>query len=264
MRAFLRNLFFPPVCVGCRELIAIPDFRREAPYLCPACAAKWERETEEQCGICQRPVGQCDCVTDAMRAARIPLFRKVLYYRHGTRDPIQNRMVYRIKEAPDRRTVRFFAEQMAPAVREILALTKWDSADCVLIPLPRGNEKRLATGTDQAEALARSLGELTGLRVANLILRAPCTGREQKELSAVERKKNAALAFRLSRKVRLPHSAHLLLVDDIVTTGSSMAASAKLLKRAGYSDFIALAVLSDDANRTSNEKQPVIDLKERR
>lgn len=148
MRAFLRNLFFPPVCVGCRELIAVPDFKREAPCLCPACAAKWERETEEQCGICQRPVGQCDCVTDAMRAARIPLFRKVLYYRHGTRDPIQNRMVYRIKEAPDRRTVRFFAEQMAPAVREILALTKWNSADCVLIPLPRGNEKRLATGTD--------------------------------------------------------------------------------------------------------------------
>ena len=124
MRAFLRNLFFPPVCVGCRELIAVPDFKREAPCLCPACAAKWERETEEQCGICQRPVGQCDCVTDAMRAARIPLFRKVLYYRHGTRDPIQNRMVYRIKEAPDRRTVRFFAEQMAPAVREILALNR--------------------------------------------------------------------------------------------------------------------------------------------
>ena len=118
MRAFLRNLFFPPVCVGCRELIAVPDFKREAPCLCPACAAKWERETEEQCGICQRPVGQCDCVTDAMRAARIPRFRKVLYYRHGTRDPIQNRMVYRIKEAPDRRTVRFFAEQMAPAVRD--------------------------------------------------------------------------------------------------------------------------------------------------
>ncbi|HBF14753.1 MAG TPA: hypothetical protein DDW30_03545 [Clostridiales bacterium] len=264
MRAFLRNLFFPPVCVGCRELIAIPDFKREAPYLCSACAAKWERETEEQCGICQRPVGQCVCVTDAMLSARIPLFRKVLFYRHGTRDPIQNRMVYRIKEAPDRRTVRFFAEQMAPAVRELLALTKWDPANCALVPLPRGKEKRLATGTDQAEALARSLGELTGLRVANLILRAPRTGSEQKELTAAERKKNAAAVFRLSNRVRLPRSAHLLLVDDIVTTGSSMAASAKLLRRAGYSDFVALAALSDDANRTTNEKQPVIDLKERR
>lgn len=264
MRAFLRNLFFPPVCVGCRELIAIPDFRREAPCLCPACAAKWERETEEQCGICQRPVGQCDCVTDAMRAARIPLFRKVLYYRHGTRDPIQNRMVYRIKEAPDRRTVRFFAEQMAPAVREILALTKWDPADCALVPLPRSKEKRLATGTDQAEALARSLGGLTGIRAVKLIVRVPHSEREQKGLSVAERKKNASSAFRISERVRLPHSAHLLLVDDIVTTGASMAASAKLLKRAGYSDFVALAALSDDANRTVNEKQPVIDLKERR
>ena len=161
MRAFLRNLFFPPVCVGCRELIAVPDFKREAPCLCPACAAKWERETEEQCGICQRPVGQCDCVTDAMRAARIPLFRKVLYYRHGTRDPIQNRMVYRIKEAPDRRTVRFFAEQMAPAVREILALTKWNSADCVLIPLLK-QQKSVSVGNFPAVSTLSSFRRETG------------------------------------------------------------------------------------------------------
>lgn len=264
MRTFLGNLLFPPVCVGCRELIAVSDYRREAPYLCAACAKRWERETEEQCGICQRPIGQCVCVTDAMLSARIPLFRKVLYYRHGTRDPIQNRMIYRIKEAPDRRTVRFFAEQMVPAVREILALTGWNPADCALIPLPRSRENRLSTGTDQAEALARSLSQLTGIRTVNLIVRAAHETREQKELSMTERKKNASTAFRLAEKVRLPLSSHLLLLDDIVTTGSSMAASAKLLRRAGYTDFIALAALSDDANRTTNEKQPVIDLKERR
>lgn len=260
MRAFWGNLFFPPVCVGCRELIQVADYRREAPYLCAECAAKWERETEEQCGICGKPIGQCLCVTDAMRAAHIPLFRKVLYYRHGTRDPIQNRMIYRIKEAPDRRTVRFFAEQLAPAVREILAQRGWKPEDCALVPLPRGREKRLATGTDQAQALAKALGESVGIRSVGLIVRAAHENREQKDLSTAERKKNASSAFRLAEKRSLPRTAHLLLVDDIVTTGASMAASAKLLRRAGYSDFVALAALSDDANRTTNEKQPVIDL----
>lgn len=264
MTPLIGNLLFPPVCVGCREIVRIPDFCREAPALCPACAKKWERETEERCGICLQPVGQCTCVTDAMAAAHIPLFRKTVYYRHGTRDPIQNRMVYRIKAAPDRRTVRFFAGQLAPAVREVLNQNGWQVADCALVWLPRSSENRLSTGTDQARALAKSLSKQTGIPAVGLLGRVPHADREQKELTPTERKKNAATAFRIQPRQALPTSTHLFLVDDIVTTGASMAAAAKLLRRAKYTDLVALAALSDDANRTVTERQPVIDIRKTR
>lgn len=264
MTPLIGNLLFPPVCVGCREIVRIPDHLREAPYLCPDCAEKWKRETEELCGICQQPVGQCTCVTDAMAAAHIPLFRKAVYYRHGTRDPIQNRMVYRIKSAPDRRTVRFFAEQLAPAVREILAMNGWQSGDCALVWLPRSRENRLSSGTDQARALAKTLSNLTGIPAIGLLGRVPRADREQKELSPAERKKNAANAFRVQPRQAFPTSTHLFLVDDIVTIGASMAAAAKLLRHAKYTDVVALAALSDDANRTTTEKQPVIDIRKQR
>lgn len=261
MSLLIRNLLFPPVCVGCRVLLKVPDYRREAPVFCPACAEKWRQETEEVCGICLRPVGECLCVTDAMQAAHIPLFRKLAYYRHGVREPVQNRMIYRIKAARDRRTVAAFADEMAKCVPELLALTGWNAGSCALVWLPRGEENRLKTGTDQARELAEAISARTGIPAVGLMERLPGGSREQKALGAAERKRNAAASFRLSGRVSLPLSAHLILVDDIVTTGASMAAAAKLLRRAKFEAPVALAALSDDANRTGNEKQPVIDLK---
>ncbi len=261
MRTLLRNLLFPPVCVGCRELLRVPDYRHAAPYLCPACAEKWRTETEACCGICQRPVSDCVCVTDELQAAHIPLFRKLAYYRHGTREPVQNRMVYRIKETRDRRTTDFFADGMARCVTELLRLTGWSAEHCALVWLPRGEENRLRTGTDQAKALAKGISLRTGIPAVGLVVRQAEASREQKELNAAERKQNARAAFRLSSSCRLPVSTPLILVDDIVTSGASMAAAAKLLRRAKYTDFVALAALSDDANRLADEKQPVFDTK---
>lgn len=262
MSLLIRNLLFPPACIGCRELLRVPDYRREAPPFCPACAKKWRRETAELCCICQRPIAECLCVTEVMQAANIPLFRKLAYYRHGTREPVPNRMVYRIKEARDRRTIAFFADELAKCLPTLLAMTGWRAEDCALVWLPRGEGARLKTGTDQAQELAKAISVRTGIPAVGFVERIPNRSREQKALSATERKRNATASFRLCRRGGLPPtSTHLLLVDDIVTTGASMAAAAKLLRRAKYTDLAALAALSDDANRTGNEKQPVIDLK---
>lgn len=260
MSALLRNLLFPPRCIGCGELLRVPDYRREAPYFCPACAEKWTREAAERCGICGREVGDCTCVTEEMLAAHIATFRKLAYYRQGQREFVQNRMVYRIKEARDRRTVGFFADGLSRIVTELLRENGWRAADCALVWLPRGTGKRLATGTDQARELARGISARTGIPAVGLIERLPGEEREQKSLGTTERRRNARSAFRLSERVCVPHSAHLFLVDDIVTTGSSMAAGARLLRRAKYEAPVALAALSDDVNRYTHEKQPVIDL----
>lgn len=260
MNRLLRNLLFPPRCIGCGELLRVPDYRREAPPLCPGCAEKWERETKELCGICGREVRECACATEEMTAARIPVFRKLAYYRHGQHDPVQNRMIYRIKEARDRRTVGFFAGLLARDLSELLEQNGWRPEDCALVWLPRGQKKRLATGTDQARELARAISDRTGIPAVGMIERVPGEDREQKSLSLTGRRKNARAAFRLAEKRKLPTSVHLILVDDIVTTGSGMAAAARLLRREKYSCAAAVAALSDDVNRYLQEKQPVIDL----
>lgn len=255
----LLDLLFPPACVGCRELMRFEGFaRQEVPSLCPACAAAWADEAAQVCGVCLLPVSGCTCPTEEMTAAHIAEFRKLAYYRHGTRDPIPNRIVYRIKEYPDRRAVRFFAVGMAEAVEKMLADRSWTPEDTVLVWLPRGAKNRMRTGTDQAKRLAREISDLTGIPALSLIVRLPGQSREQKALSVTARKQNAKAAFRLSETNRVPAGTHVILVDDIVTTGASMAAAARLLRHAGVKEIAAVAALSDDANRNGNEKQPIL------
>ena len=70
----LLRLIFPPRCAACDRLLRFDLPQGEA--LCPTCAAKWENEAGETCGICLRRVGKCDCVTQEMHRARAASFRK--------------------------------------------------------------------------------------------------------------------------------------------------------------------------------------------
>ena len=73
----------------------------------------------------------------------------------------------------------------------------------------------------------------------NLLLRVRDT-RAQKELNEEERKNNLKRAFKTSaNKVQLDH---ILLIDDIYTTGSTMDEAAKELKRAGAKEVYCLSV----------------------
>lgn len=263
MRALLRALLFPPTCVGCRSLLRVPDYRKEAPFLCPTCEKDWHAAGQEICEVCREPIGRCLCVTEEMRAAHIEVARKLAYYRHGTREPIVNRAVYRIKEARDRRAIGLFAAPMAVCATELAATCGHTASDTVLVPLPRSRRNRLTSGTDQARELALAISERTGIPCREPILRVRSADREQKELSATERKRNAARAFRLGDTEGLSPQTLVILVDDLVTSGASMAAAARLLRRAGYRDIAALSALTDDVNRNGAERQPVIDQKQK-
>ena len=263
MRALLRALLFPPTCVCCRSLLRVPDYRREAPFLCPACEKAWNEAGQALCEVCREPIGRCLCVTEEMRAAHIGVARKLAYYRHGTREPIANRVVYRIKEARDRRAIGLFAAPLSVCATELAATCGHTVADTVLVPLPRSRRNRLTAGTDQARELALAISRQTGIPCREPILRVRSADREQKELSATERKRNAARAFRLGSTDGLSPQTLVILVDDLVTSGASMAAAARLLRRAGVREIAALSALTDDSNRNGAEAQPVIDLRQK-
>lgn len=253
----LRALLFPPSCVGCRALVTVSDYRVEPPFLCPACADLWKRETETICEQCGSAVSECLCVTEAMSAVGLKVCMKTAYYRHGVREPIQNRMVYRLKDARDRRLTAFFADALSARVEKLLRSSD-DTAACALVPLPRSRASKLEHGTDQAEELAKALSLRTGIPICRLLERAPHADRAQKDLSPSERKRNARFAYRVSDRTDLPQDTRLILLDDIVTTGESMAAAAKLLRRAGFCNLVSAVLLSDDVNRTPVIRQPIL------
>jgi predicted amidophosphoribosyltransferase len=105
---------------------------------------------------------------------------------------------------------RVLAEGMAPLVE----------AGAVLVPVPRVGWRRLRYGVDPALQLASELARLTGAAVEPL-LRAPFWGRAR-----AGGRHGHAPRFRGSGR---PASGRLLLVDDVVTSGATLAAAGRLL-----------------------------------
>ena len=246
---FLGELFFPPVCVSCKRLLEWRPMHEDHAVFCETCMKKWENEQLDTCGLCGERVTRCTCRTEQMEKARIDGFRKLIYYRHGTRDAVQNRLIFHIKQACTVQTTRFLAEQLASALQEMLRESGTEPSNAILTYVPRSRRARREYGVDQAENLAKALSAVSQIEVRGVILRTRGQDKQQKNLSPMARMRNAKQVFAVEEGLSLAGKT-VFLIDDIVTTGASMAACARLLRRAGARAVYGLAVASDDANQS--------------
>lgn len=102
----------------------------------------------------------------------------------------------------------------------------------LLLPVPLSRQRLRQRGFNQAQMLARWLGQSLHLPVAeHLLLRTQDTPAQQ-QLSAAQRKRNLRQAFRLIETTTVA-GRHLALIDDVLTTGATAETLARLLKKAG-------------------------------
>ncbi|MBQ8309928.1 MAG: ComF family protein [Clostridia bacterium] len=248
---YLRDLCFPPRCVACCELLdwkAPAEDRASQDALCNRCLREWVSETLETCGICAKRVGDCFCQPFPMSAAKSDGLCKLTYYLPQKKTPVQNRMIYSVKQKNDCKTVHFLAEALAPMLTARLSELGLTDSEVVITHLPRARSAVLFHGVDQAKALALGLSAMLGVSHSTLIVRRRGADRVQKALSVTEREKNAKHAFLPAKNVEC-RGKTVLLVDDIVTTGAGMAACTRILRKMGAAHVIAVAIASDVKNK---------------
>ena len=109
----------------------------------------------------------------------------------------------------------------------------------VIVPVPTATQRVRQRGYDQAVLLARELGRLTGSPVANVLHR----NGQAHQVGASRRQRLRQLneAFWVPRRANLSGK-HILLVDDVVTTGATIEAAARALKAAGATRISAVVV----------------------
>ena len=248
MRERIKALLFPPKCVACGVLLDWYEApHRDTPF-CDACRKKWKSEQMETCGYCTKRVTQCECMPEALKKAGCRGFRKLTYYLHGRRDPVQNRIVFLLKEKRDHRTAAFVARELWHAMEEMMKDGGYRPEEVAIAWLPRSRRAKAKYGVDQSELLAKALSRASGIPCMRLLARRLKPVKEQKMLSMTARLQNAKDSFRLTRAAKACPRV-VFLVDDVITTGASTAACVRLLRRAGAKRVYCLAIASDDANR---------------
>ncbi len=224
----LSDLLFPPKCIVCGEVI---ERTGEGRLLCPICKRKFMSELSTPCPQCGRKYESCICkpkdfVPDSLTYA-LPYCSEL---------PISRSMILLSKK---RRYLPLFRE-IASHMYSAALKNSLISEDTVITFVPRAPEKVLSNGVDQAEELAKELSRLSGLKCVSLLKHIPLS-HEQKSLGEKLRIINAERNYRLSVSHGKIFGKNIILTDDVVTTGATVNACARLLKDAGAKSVHCLA-----------------------
>jgi ComF family protein len=117
-----------------------------------------------------------------------------------------------------------------------------------IVPMPLHWRKRLERGFNQSELLAKVLSKRTGIPVVNALRRRKSTT-PQAGLTRAQRRTNVAGAFEADERERID-GRHVLLIDDVLTTGATASACAAVLKRAGARRVTVLTLARADRRKS--------------
>jgi competence protein ComFC len=129
--------------------------------------------------------------------------------------------------------VKLLVAKAAPA----LDPASWD----MIVPVPLHSLKQREREFNQAERLARQLGVATGIPVNTRFLKRTIHTPTQTRLSRTERAANVSKAFRFTGREPIK-GARIVLFDDVLTTGSTTSACAKILRTNGAADVCVWTV----------------------
>jgi ComF family protein len=128
---------------------------------------------------------------------------------------------------------------------KILDNEQFSEAD-YLIPVPLHKAKLRERGYNQSEFICKGISAVTKIQIASAFIKRTRHTQTQTHLSSEERKQNVSNAFMIEKKHgNSLDGATVILVDDVITTGSTMNECAKILRECGVREvFAASAALA--------------------
>jgi ComF family protein len=241
------DIVVPPLCLNCRRPLGSHD------ALCAAC---WRQLRFIRAPLCDRlgiplPYDASRDFSDATASAPIVSAAALADPPDWDRSravaqfgPVMRDLIHAFKYA-DRHDARaLFGRWLVGAGGELLA-----DADAI-VPVPLHRWRLIGRKFNQAAILAREVSRATGVPADMLALQRVKATPSQVGLTEAERRRNLTGAFRVSARARARiEGRRLLLLDDVITTGSTAGACARALRRAGAArvDVLALALVTPDS-----------------
>lgn len=225
----LLHALLPALCLDCGQPLPATGTTLG---LCQACRGRLRPVTDRICAVCARsldgnlPEGWC-C---AACRHHPPAFDRLLalWSYEAPLDAVVQALKFRRLDYLG----RHLGEALAARWEEELA-----GVD-VVVPVPLHWARRIARGYNQAERIASALARRLDRPLVAALGRGRATP-PQTSLGRDERLVNLRKAFRVRRAVAI-RKRHVLLVDDVATTGATIAAAAAVLKQEGAAEITAI------------------------
>lgn len=208
LRRFLLDLLYPPKCPFCGRIL-----EQGEEGWCAACqeGLPWTEPGES------KPVDFCDACLSP------------LWYRDGVREG-----VHRYKFGGAQAHAKLFGELMAQCLQD-----RWEEPADLITWTPLHAKRHRERGYDQAELLARRVGELAVLPVERTLKKTRATSVQSLSTEDEARRINAMGAYQAVPGLDLTGK-RVVLVDDVATSGATLSECAAALRQAGAESVVGL------------------------
>jgi ComF family protein len=203
------NLFFPNACAGCSQPLSIGE-----EVICVRCRTRlpytWFHLSAEN------PV-------EKMFTGRVPVEAATACF-FFRKDSVLQNIIHQFKYQSRTDIARYMGRQMGMLLADSPVYRQVDA----LVPVPLHYTKKKKRGYNQSELLCEGMAEILQLPVCSDLIKRVYSTESQTHKSRIDRWQNVRSAFITERKPEMQNR-HLLLVDDVITTGATLEACTQSL-----------------------------------
>lgn len=235
----LLNFIFPPRCCTCRNVISFDNSR----YICEECYASLPFIDSPACRYCGKALEAGECCSEC--EGQDSIFDRAICaceYKEGMRE-----ILHTFKFRGKIKLSGFLSDILYGKIKQVTDISKFDIIICV--PLCSGRLKE--RGFNQSELIAKNLGSRMGVPYRPGVLERTRNTPKQSGLGRADRIGNVCGAFRVA-DVEPVYGKRVLLVDDILTTGSTLRECSRELKKAGAREITVVAVATGKSDGTKH------------
>lgn len=220
--AALKNIFFPLLCLECGKKI-------KKDYLCYTCQGQIKKLMPPAC-YTAISLHQNDNFPKPASGEKIKITSTYKY-----QGPIK-KVIHCFKY----KRLDYLAQSLGRMMLEQLKELKFTpSGYDLLTPVPLHPYKIKSRGYNQSELLAKQLANYFKIPLKNDIMRSDYIKKSQTELDPLSRRKNTKGKFTAKENLK---DQNIILIDDVLTTGSTLSACAAALRRSGAGQIEAITL----------------------
>lgn len=203
-----------------------------APRFCPVCGCRLSVAEDGICGVCNLRLPRTgfhahpyDNPMARLFWGRMPIERAASLFYYAGHSGVSH-AIYALKYHSQPWMGVVLGRL---AAKEMLASGFFEGID-LLVPVPLARDRRRERGYNQSEMIAKGIHELTGITINARLLRRCKFEKSQTHLNRWERMDNVEGLFSIVQEDKA-RGKHILLVDDVVTTGATVTACASALQK---------------------------------